>query len=58
MMEHSDKPLHEVTFAYVGDAQNNMGNSLMIGAAKMGMKFRSVAPKAVQPTAENDPETS
>ncbi len=52
MMEHSDKPLHEVTFAYVGDAQNNMGNSLMIGAAKMGMKFRSVAPKAVQPTAE------
>jgi len=52
MMEHSDKPLHQVTFAYVGDAQNNMGNSLMIGAAKMGMKFRSVAPKAVQPTAE------
>jgi len=52
MMEHSDKPLHEVTFAYVGDAQNNMGNSLMIGAAKMGMKFRSVAPKAVQPTAD------
>jgi ornithine carbamoyltransferase len=52
MMEHSDKPLHEVTFAYVGDARNNMGNSLMIGAAKMGMKFRSVAPKSVQPTAE------
>jgi len=52
MMEHSDKPLHEVTFAYVGDAQNNMGNSLMIGAAKMGMKFRSVAPKSVQPKAE------
>lgn len=52
MMEHSDKPLHEVTFAYVGDARNNMGNSLMIGAAKMGMKFRSVAPKSVQPTQE------
>lgn len=52
MMEHSDKPLHEVTFAYVGDARNNMGNSLMIGAAKMGMKFRSVAPKSVQPTDE------
>jgi ornithine carbamoyltransferase len=52
MMEHSDKPLHQVTFAYVGDARNNMGNSLMIGAAKMGMKFRSVAPKSVQPTAE------
>ncbi len=52
MMEYSDKPLHQVTFAYVGDARNNMGNSLMIGAAKMGMKFRSVAPKSVQPTAE------
>ncbi len=52
MMEHSDKPLHEVTFAYVGDARNNMGNSLMIGAAKMGMKFRGIAPKSVQPTDE------
>jgi ornithine carbamoyltransferase len=52
MMEHSDKPLNEVTFAYVGDAQNNMGNSLMIGAAKMGINFRSVAPKSVQPTEE------
>jgi ornithine carbamoyltransferase len=52
MMEHSDKPLHQVTFAYVGDARNNMGNSLLIGAAKMGMKFRSVAPKSVQPTEE------
>ena len=52
MMEHSDKPLNEVTFAYVGDARNNMGNSLMIGAAKMGMKFRAIAPKSVQPTDE------
>ncbi len=52
MMEHSDKPLSQVKFAYLGDAQNNMGNSLMIGAAKMGMDFRAVAPKAVQPTAE------
>jgi len=52
MMEHSDKPLHEIKFAYLGDARNNMGNSLMIGAAKMGMDFRSVAPKEVQPEAE------
>ncbi len=52
MMEHSDKPLHKVKFAYLGDARNNMGNSLLIGAAKMGMDFRSVAPKSVQPTAE------
>jgi len=45
MMEHSDKPLHQVSFAYLGDARNNMGNSLMVGAAKMGMDFRAVAPK-------------
>jgi ornithine carbamoyltransferase len=44
MMEHSDKPLHQISFAYLGDARNNMGNSLMVGAAKMGMDFRAVAP--------------
>lgn len=49
MMEHSDKPLNEIKFAYLGDARNNMGNSLLVGAAKMGMDFRSVAPKSVQP---------
>jgi len=52
MMEHSDKPLHQVKFAYLGDARNNMGNSLLVGAAKMGMDFRSVAPKSVQPNKE------
>ncbi len=52
MMEHSDKPLHQIKFAYVGDARNNMGNSLLVGAAKMGMDFRSIAPKSVQPEAE------
>jgi len=52
MMEHSDKPLSKVSFAYLGDARNNMGNSLMIGAALMGMDFRAVAPKDVQPTEE------
>lgn len=52
MMEHSDKPLHNITFAYVGDARNNMGNSLMIGAAKMGMDFRAIAPKSIQPEAD------
>jgi ornithine carbamoyltransferase len=52
MMEHTDKPLSKVSFAYLGDARNNMGNSLMIGAALMGMDFRAVAPKAVQPTDE------
>ena len=48
-MEHTDKPLHAVSFAYLGDAKNNMGNSLMVGAAKMGMDFRAVAPKECQP---------
>ena len=52
MQEHSDKPLHKITFAYLGDARNNMGNSLMIGAAKMGMDFRAVAPNSLQPHAE------
>jgi ornithine carbamoyltransferase len=38
-----------MSFAYLGDARNNMGNSLLVGAAKMGMDFRSVAPKSVHP---------
>jgi ornithine carbamoyltransferase len=49
MMEHTDKPLHQVAFAFLGDARNNMGNSLMIGAAKTGMDFRAVAPEALFP---------
>jgi ornithine carbamoyltransferase len=49
MIEHSDKPLHQVRFAYLGDARNNMGNSLMVGAAKMGMDFSAVAPDRLQP---------
>ena len=50
--EHVDKPLNKVKFAYLGDARNNMGNSLMIGAAKMGMDFRAVAPKELFPEEE------
>ena len=48
MQEHCEKPLKNMTFAYLGDARYNMGNSLMIGAAKMGMNFRSVAPAGLQ----------
>jgi len=48
MQEHCRKPLNEITFAYLGDARFNMGNSLMMGAAKMGMKYRAVAPAALQ----------
>ncbi len=49
MMEHSSKPLEEMKFCYLGDARNNMGNSLMVGAAKVGMDFRAAAPASVQP---------
>lgn len=48
MTEHIDKPLNQVSFCYLGDAKNNMGNSLMVGAAKMGMDFRAAAPKSCQ----------
>jgi ornithine carbamoyltransferase len=50
MREHTDKPLNKVAFCYLGDAKNNMGNSLMVGAAKMGMDFRAAAPKECWPT--------
>ena len=52
MQEHVDKPLNQVTFAYVGDARFNMGNSLMVGGAKMGMDVRIIAPKKLQPAKE------
>ncbi len=53
MLEYAKgKSLNEIKFAYLGDARNNMGNSLMVGAAKMGMDIRLVAPKAYWPDAE------
>lgn len=52
MLEHSDKPLNRISYAYLGDARNNMGNSLMVGAAKMGMDFRAAAPADCQPAKE------
>lgn len=48
IIEHITKPLSEVKLAYLGDARFNMGNSLLVGAAKMGMDFRCVAPKGMQ----------
>ncbi|HEU5204857.1 MAG TPA: ornithine carbamoyltransferase, partial [Candidatus Limnocylindrales bacterium] len=45
MREHSDKSLGEVAYAFLGDARNNMGNSLMIGGAKLGMDVRLVGPR-------------
>ena len=52
MREHTDKPLNQVSYAYLGDARYNMGNSLLVGGAKMGMDVRIVAPKALQPAKE------
>jgi ornithine carbamoyltransferase len=48
MLEHSSKPLNEISFCYLGDARYNMGNSLLVGAAKMGMDFRTASPAAFQ----------
>ena len=50
MQEHSDKPLGQVAFAFLGDVGNNMGDSLLIGAAKMGMDVRLCAPENLWPT--------
>jgi ornithine carbamoyltransferase len=52
MMEHSDKPLNQISYAYLGDARNNMANSLLVGGVKMGMDVRIVGPSSLQPDAE------
>jgi|TARA_R110000868_G_scaffold190481_1_gene434222 ornithine carbamoyltransferase len=52
MQEHSDKPLREIAYCFMGDAGNNMGDSLLIGGAKMGMDVRLCAPESLWP----DPE--
>jgi ornithine carbamoyltransferase len=49
MREHSDKPLAEISYCYLGDARNNMGNSLMIGGCKLGMDVRLCAPESLWP---------
>ncbi|MER5990899.1 ornithine carbamoyltransferase [Streptomyces viridosporus] len=52
MTEHSAKPLEEISFAYLGDARFNMGNSYLVTAALLGMDVRIVAPKAYWPAEE------
>ena len=49
MREYSDKPLHEIKYAYVGDTRSNMGHSLMIVGCLMGMDVRICGPKALWP---------
>lgn len=48
--ENVKKPLNHCKLVYCGDARNNMGNSLMIGCAKMGMTFVALAPKELWPS--------
>ncbi len=52
MVEHSDKPLRQIAYAFLGDARNNMGNSLMVGGCKLGMDVRLCAPKSQWPVPE------
>jgi len=52
MTEHSDKPAHEITYAYLGDARNNMGHSLLVTGALLGMDVRLVAPRELWPSQE------
>lgn len=52
MREHSDKPWSEIAFAYVGDARNNMGHSLLLLGAKLGCDVRIGAPEGLQPEPE------
>jgi len=52
MREHSKKPLTEISYAFLGDARNNMGNSLMVGGAQLGMDVRLVGPKDRWPDQE------
>jgi ornithine carbamoyltransferase len=49
MHEFSDKPIHDISYCYIGDAHNNTGNSLMIVGTKLGMDVRICAPKHLWP---------
>ena len=49
MIEHAARPPEEISFCYLGDARNNVGNSLMVGGAKLGMDVRLCAPKTNWP---------
>ena len=52
MREHTDKPLEQIAYAFLGDAHNNMGRSLLETGAMLGMDVRIVAPKELWPAAD------
>jgi ornithine carbamoyltransferase len=53
MTEHSDKAMHQIAYAFVGDGRNNVANSLLLVGAKLGMDVRIGAPKHLWPTEEH-----
>jgi ornithine carbamoyltransferase len=52
MREYSDRPIHEIKYAYIGDTRSNMGHSLMIIGCLMGMDVRICGPKELRPADE------
>ncbi len=52
MHEFTHKHLSDITFCYMGDAHGNMGDSLLVGAAKIGMNIRIAAPRVLWPNPE------
>ena len=52
MREHSDKPVSQIKYAYIGDTRSNMGHSLMIAGCLMGMDVRICGPESLWPTQE------
>ena len=53
MTEHSDKPIHQISYAFVGDGRNNVANSLLLVGSKLGMDVRIGAPRALWPSDEH-----
>jgi len=51
MFDHTDRPLAEITYCYLGDGRNNTANSLLVTGAMLGMDVRICAPAALQPSA-------
>jgi len=53
MTEYSDKPLHQISYAFVGDGRNNVANSLLLVGSKLGMDVRIGAPRSLWPSEEH-----
>ena len=52
MLDHTDRPLAEITYCYLGDGRNNTANSLLVTGAMLGMDVRICAPAPLQPSAQ------